>query len=99
MLKEMYGQARMYGSWAAAYLWLLTTEKFQRMSKAQRDPIRDLLASGYLKDKSIGLAKVWKSDLMENPAIKRLMRKVQLDSDKDFKDSADLGSDLDAIGF
>jgi len=99
MLKEMYGQARSYGSWAAAYLWLLTTEKFQRMSKAQRDPIRDLLASGYLKDKSIGLAKVWKSDLMENPAIKRLMRKVQLDSDKDFKDSADLGSDLDAIGF
>lgn len=99
ILKEMYSKARDYGSWAAAYLWLLTTEKFQRMSKVQRDPIRELLASGYLKDKSIGLAKVWKSDLMENPAIKRLMRKVQLDSDKDFKDSADLGSDLDAIGF
>jgi len=99
VLGDVYTKAREYESWAAAYLWLLTTTRFQRMSKAQRDPIRDKLTPDYLRSKSISLAKVWKTDVVENPAVKRALKKANLDKDTEFKDDADLGADLSDIGF
>ncbi len=97
VLKETFGRARMYESWTAAYLWLITTERFQRMSKLQRDPIRDELSSENIKSKSITLGKIWNTGLVEDPAVKRILRKANVD--KDFKDEADLGADLSDIGF
>lgn len=35
VLGDVYSKAREYESWAAAYFWLLTTTRFQRMSKIQ----------------------------------------------------------------
>lgn len=99
VLTDVYSQARTYGSWAAAYLWLLTTTRFQRMSKAQRDPIRDMLTTDYLKAKSITLGKIWKSEIIEDPAVKRALKKAGIDKDSEFKDDADLGADLTGIGF
>jgi hypothetical protein len=99
VLSDVYSRARTYRSWAAAYLWLLTTERFQRMSKAQRDPIRDLLTTDYLKAKSITLGEIWKTDIVEDPAVKRALKKAGIDKDSEFKDDADLGADLTGIGF
>lgn len=99
VLEDMYVKAREYESWAAAYLWLLTTTRFQRMSKIQRDPIRDRLTPDYLRAKSISLAKIWKTDIVEDPAVKRALKKANLDKDTEFKDDADLAADLSDIGF
>ena len=99
VLDDVYAKAREYESWAAAYLWLLTTTRFQRMSKIQRDPIRDRLTPDYLRAKSISLAKIWKTDVVEDPAVKRALKKANLDKDTEFKDDADLGADLSDIGF
>jgi len=99
VLTDVYSQAKKYESWAAAYLWLLTTTRFKRMSKAQRDPIRDMLTTDYLKAKSITLGKIWKSVIVEDPAVKRALKKAGIDQDSEFKDDADLGADLTGIGF
>lgn len=97
VLRDIYGRAKMYESWTAAYLWLTTTERFQRMSKLQRDPIREELSPENIKSKSITLGKIWKTSLVDDPAVKRILRKANVD--KDFKDEADLGADLSDIGF
>ncbi len=67
--------------------------------KAQRDPIRDMLTTDYLKAKSITLGKIWKSEIVEDPAVKRALKKAGIDQDSEFKDDADLGADLTGIGF
>jgi len=97
VLTNVLNKAREYESWTAAYLWLLTDSRFQRMSKAQRDPIRNLLTPENLKGKSITLGKIWKSDLIENPAVKRALKKANIS--QEFKDDAELGADLSDIGF
>jgi len=99
VLDDMYGRARQYESWPAAYLWLLTTTRFQRMSKAQRDPIRDMLTPDYLKSKVMSLSKIWRTEIVEDPAVKRALKKAGVDKDTEFKDDADLGADLTGIGF
>ena len=97
VLKETYGKAQLYESWTASYLWLVTTERFQRMSKLQRDPIREELSPENIKSKSITLGKIWKSSLVDDPAVKRILKRANVD--QDFKDEADLGADLSDIGF
>jgi len=97
VLRETYGRAKMYESWTAAYLWLTTTERFQRMSKLQRDPIREELSTENIRSKSITLGKIWKTDLVDDPSVKRILRKANVD--QNFKDEADLGADLSDIGF
>lgn len=105
VLEQVYSRARTYGSWMAAYLWLITTQRFQRMSKDQRDPIRDILTPENIKSNAIGLAKIWKTDIMEDPAVRRLMRRSGISDkggnikDDGFKQDADLGADLDDLGF
>lgn len=105
ILVEVAKKARDYESWTAAYLWLLTTEKFQRMSKAQRDPIRDLLATDRIQYAAPELGKIWKDDIMKNPAVRRLLiRTGVMDRagnlvDKDFKEVGDVASDLSDLGF
>ena len=78
VLDDMYGRARQYESWTAAYLWLLTTTRFQRMSKAQRDPIRDMLTPDYLKSKVMSLSKIWRTEIVEDPAVKRALKKAKI---------------------
>lgn len=97
VLKETYGKAQLYESWTASYLWLVTTERFQRMSKLQRDPIREELSPENIKSKSITLGKIWKSSLVDDPAVKRILKRANVD--QEFKDEADLGADLSDIGF
>lgn len=97
MLEETYAQAKYYSSWTAAFLWLTTSQKFQRMSKLQRDPIREELSPENIKSKSITLGKIWKSSLIEDPAVKRILKRANVD--QNFKDEADLGADLSDIGF
>ena len=99
VLEDMYRKAREYESWTAAYLWLLTTTRFQRMSKAQRDPIRGMLTPDYLKSKVMSLNKIWRTEIVEDPAVKRALKKAGVDKDTEFKDDADLGADLTGIGF
>ena len=97
ILLSTYGSARRYGSWVAAYLVLITTNTFQRMSKQQRDPIRDELSQENLKKKQIGLSKLWKDPIMENPAIQRIIKKENLspEATKNVERSAGLSD----IGF
>lgn len=78
ILRSTYASARRYGSWVAAYLVLITTNTFQRMSKEQRDPIRDELSQENLKKKQIGLSKIWNDPIMDNPAIQRIVKKANL---------------------
>lgn len=105
ILIEVARKARDYESWTAAYLWLLTTEKFQRMSKAQRDPIRSLLATDRIQYAAGELSKIWKEDVMKDPAVRRLLiRTGVMDRagnlvDKDFKEIGDIASDLSDLGF
>lgn len=105
ILIEVARKARDYESWTAAYLWLLTTEKFQRMSKAQRDPIRSLLATDRIQYAAGELSKIWKEDVMKDPAVRRLLiRTGVMDRagnlvDKDFKEIGDVASDLSDLGF
>lgn len=105
VLKQVYSKAREYDSWVAAYLWLITTERFKRMSKAQRDPVRDYLSSETLRTKVMGLSKIWKTDVVQDPAVKRILKKAGLMDksgnikDDGFKQDVELGSDLDDLGF
>jgi hypothetical protein len=69
------------------------------MSKAQRDPIRDMLTPEYLKSKVMSLNKIWRTDIIEDPSVKRALRKAGVDKDTEFKDDVDLGADLSGIGF
>ena len=97
VLKSVYTNARRYDSWVAAYLVLITTKRFQRMSKEQRDPIRIELSGDVLKDKALTLSTIWKDPIMEDPAIQRIIKKTNLS--QDFKKDVELGSDLKDIGF
>lgn len=96
VLKEVYSDARRFNSWTAAYFYLITTEKFQRMSKAQRDPIRASISPEVLQSKSFALSSIWKDPIMQNPAVKRLMKKVQL-SDQQVSDT-EMMSDFEDLG-
>jgi hypothetical protein len=97
VLKSVFTNARRYDSWVAAYLVLITTKRFQRMSKEQRDPIRIELSGDVLKDKALTLSTIWKDPIMEDPAIQRIIKKTNLS--QDFKKDVELGSDLKDIGF
>ena len=97
VLKDTYSKAREFGSWPAGYLWLLTTTRFQRMSKLQRDPIREALSPENIKKHSIAFSKVWKTSLMDDPAVKRIMNKANLSAE--YKEDATLGADMDDLGF
>jgi hypothetical protein len=99
MLKKMLRDANQYGSWIGAYLVLLTDQKHQRMSKDERDKLRAKLTKDYISDNAIGLAKIWKDPIMDNPAIKRLFKKTEAGKEEEFVRSADLGSDLADLGF
>ena len=37
--------------------------------------------------------------MVEDPSVKRALKKANLDKDTEFKDDADLGADLSDIGF
>lgn len=97
VLRSVYANARKYDSWTAAYLVLITTKRFQRMSKDQRDPIRDVLTGDALRSKSLELSSIWKDPIMEDPAIKRMIKRAQLG--KDTVQDVELGADLKDIGF
>jgi hypothetical protein len=99
MLKDMLRNANRYGSWIGAYLVLLTNTKHQRMSKDERDKLRNKLTKQYISDNAIGLAKIWKDPIMDNPAIKRLFKKTEAGKEEEFVRSADLGADLSDLGF
>jgi len=97
VLRSVYANAKKYDSWTAAYLVLITTKRFQRMSKDQRDPIRDVLTGDALRSKSLELSSIWKDPIMEDPAIKRMIKRAQLG--KDVVQDVELGADLKDIGF
>jgi hypothetical protein len=97
VLRSVYANAKKYDSWTAAYLVLITTKRFQRMSKEQRDPIRDVLTGDALRSKSLELSSIWKDPIMEDPAIKRMIKRAQLG--KDVVQDVELGADLKDIGF
>jgi len=97
VLKSVYMNAKRWDSWVAAYLVLITTKRFQRMSKEQRDPIRIELSGDVLKDKALSLSTIWKDPIMQDPAIQRIIKKTNLS--QDFKKDVELGSDLKDIGF
>jgi len=97
VLKTVYMNAKKYESWVGAYLVLLTTKKFQRMSKEQRDPIRKALSGDVLKTKSLQLSKIWKDPIMEDPAVKRMIKRADLGQET--VQDVELGSDLSDIGF
>lgn len=99
MMKKMLSDANKYGSWIAAYLVLLTDTKHQRMSKDERDKLRAKLTKDYISDNAIGLSKIWKDPIMDNPAIKRLFKKTEAGKEEEFVRSADLGADLSDLGF
>jgi hypothetical protein len=105
ILRETAMKAREFESWIAAYLWLITTEKFQRMSKAQRDPIREMLSGDKIRYKSIELSKIWKDDLMKDPAVKRILTRAGIMDrsgnfvDSDFEEFGKLSSDMSDLGF
>ena len=46
------------------------------MSKAQRDPIRNSISPQALQGKSFALSPIWKDPIMQDPAVKRLMKKM-----------------------
>jgi len=96
-LKDVYSDAVKFKSWTAAYFYLITTEKFQRMSKAQRDPIRDSISPDKLQTKTFALSPIWKDPIMQNPAVKRLMKKVQFTDQQISR--TEMKSDLDDLGF
>lgn len=96
VLKEVYAKAREYNSWTAAYFYLLKDERFKRMSKAQRDPIRAAISPEALQSKSFALSSIWKDPIMDDPAVKRLMKKVQL-SDQQISDT-EMMSDFEDLG-
>jgi hypothetical protein len=97
VLKTVYSNAKKYESWVGAYLVLLTTKRFQRMSKDQRDPIRKTLSGDALKTKSLQLSKIWKDPIMDDPAVKRMIKRADLG--QDVVQDVELGSDLKDIGF
>jgi hypothetical protein len=105
VLKETAMKAREFGSWTAAYLWLITTEKFQRMSKAQRDPIREMLSGDNIRYRSMELSKIWKDDIMKDPAVKRILIRAGIMDrsgnfiDSDFEEFGGMASDLSDLGF
>jgi hypothetical protein len=105
ILRETAMKAREFESWIAAYLWLITTEKFQRMSKNQRDPIREMLSGDKIRYKSIELSKIWKDDLMKDPAVKRILTRAGIMDrsgnfvDSDFEEFGKLSSDMSDLGF
>ncbi len=96
-LKDVYSDAVKFKSWTAAYFYLITTERFQRMSKAQRDPIRDSISPDKLQTKTFALSPIWKDPIMQNPAVKRLMKKVQFTDQQISR--TEMKSDLDDLGF
>ena len=96
-LRTVYSNAKNYESWVAAYLVLLTTKRFQRMSKEQRDPVRNALSGDALKTKTLQLSKIWKDPIMDDPAIKRMIKRADLG--QDVVGDVELGSDLKDIGF
>lgn len=97
VLNTVYRNAKRYESWIGAYLVLLTTKRFQRMSKDQRDPIRKALSGDALKTKSLQLSKIWKDPIMDDPSIKRMIKRADLGQDT--VQDVELGSDLKDIGF
>jgi hypothetical protein len=96
-LKEVYRNAIKFQSWVAAYFYLITTPQFQRMSKAQRDPIRAEISPEKLKSKAFALSSIWRDPIMQDRAVLRLLKRIQL-SDEQKKAVDDL-SDLSDLGF
>ena len=97
VLKTVFVNAKRYESWIGAYLVLLTTKRFQRMSREQRDPIRKALSGDALKTKSLQLSKIWKDPIMDDPSIKRMIKRADL-GQENIQD-VELGADLKDIGF
>jgi len=100
VLKEVYRDAQRMKSWIAAYLELSATERFKRMGKAQRDPIRDRITPEVIKKNPAALGPVWKNtNLMSDPVVSRLIKKSGVKQDDSFMDDVELTSDLDDLGF
>lgn len=96
-LKQVFYSAQKWDSWVAAYLVLITTKRFQRMGKDQRDPIRLELSGDVIKDKALSLSSIWKDPILQDPAIQRILKKTNMS--QEFKTDVELGSDLKDIGF
>lgn len=96
-LKQVFYSAQKWDSWVAAYLVLITTKRFQRMGKDQRDPIRLELSGDVIKDKALSLSSIWKDPILQDPAIQRILKKTNMS--QEFKTDVELGADLKDIGF
>lgn len=95
-LSELFLNAIKFESWVAAYFYLIATPQFQRMSRAQRTPIRERISAKEMKSKSFALSPIWKDPIMKDRAVQRLLKTYQL-SDKE-KEGIDSLSDLADMG-
>lgn len=94
-LVELFKNAIKFESWVAAYFYLIATPQFQRMSKAQRDPIRARISPQELKSKAFALSSIWNDPIMKEKPVIRLMKKIQLsDEEKEGIDALTGLSDL-----
>lgn len=100
VLKSTYKDASNYKSWLAAYLKLSATERFKRMGKAERDPIRDRITPEIIAKSPVSISPIWKdTEIMNDPVVKRLIKKSGIDNDDVFKSAATTASDLSDLGF
>lgn len=95
-LIELFLNAIKFESWIAAYFYLIATPQFQRMSRAQRTPIRERISAKEMKSKSFALSPIWRDPIMKDRAVQRLLKTYQL-SDKE-KEGIDSLSDLADMG-
>ena len=100
VLKSTYKDASDYKSWLASYLKLSATERFKRMGKAQRDPIRDRITPEIIAKSPVSISPIWKdTEIMNDPVVKRLIKKSGIDNNDVFKSAATTASDLSDLGF
>ena len=100
VLKSVYNDASSMKSWLAAYLKLSATERFKRMGKAERDPIRDRITPEIIAKSPVSIAPIWKDhDLMNDPVVKRLITKSGINNSEVFKAAASTSADLLDLGF
>lgn len=100
VMKSTYRDATSMKSWIAAYLKLAATQRFKRMSKAQRDPIVERITPELIAKNPIALAPIWKDEeLLNDPVIKRRIKQSGITKDDAFKKDIGLSSDLLDLGF
>jgi len=100
VIKETYADAVKMKSWMAAYLKLAATQRFKRMGKAERDPIVSRITPELIAKNPIALAPIWKDEeLLNDPVIKRRIKKSGISKDDAFQKNVGIASDLLALGF